>query len=136
MPGCCLAKQSLFSAQVCISAAGLHWNDYGCFCGSGAKSDTAVDEFDAACKAHDKCYEDEVCEHAPHGILLSYPWTVKRSFAGEEVSKVSIKRPWTVAGFSQIIYCLCDYQRLCKQLPKLIKLQRIYSMLSCLMNVY
>ena len=50
--------------------------------------------------------------------------------------KVSIKSPWTVVGFSQIIYCLCDYQRLCKQLPKLINLRKIYSMLSCLMNVY
>ena len=51
-------------------------------------------------------------------------------------TKVSIKSPWTVVGFSQIIYCLSDYERLCKQLPKLIMLQKFYSMLSCLMNVY
>ena len=58
------------------------------------------------------------------------------SSAKSTITKVSIKSPCTVAGFSQIIYCLCDYQRLCKQLPKLIKLQKLYSMLSCMMNVY
>ena len=45
------------------------------------------------------------------------------------------KRPWKVMWFSHIIYFLSDYQRLCKQLPKLIKLQKCYSMPSCLMNV-
>ena len=58
------------------------------------------------------------------------------STKGIVASKVSIKSLCTVAGFSQIIYCLSDYQHLCKQLPKLIKLHKCYSMLSCLMNVY
>ena len=49
--------------------------------------------------------------------------------------KMCLKSPCTVAWFSHIIYCLSDYQCLCKQLPKLVKLQKIYSMLSCLMNV-
>ena len=49
--------------------------------------------------------------------------------------KVCIKSPWTVVWFSQIVYFISDYQRLCKQLPKLVKLQKLYSMMSCLMNV-
>ena len=51
-------------------------------------------------------------------------------------NKICHKRPYTVVWFSHIIDCLGDYQRLCKQRPKLIKLQKMYSMLSCLMNVY
>ena len=57
--------------------ANAHWNGYGCWCGRGNKADTAVDEFDAACKAHDLCYEAEVCKRAPAGILLDYPWRGK-----------------------------------------------------------
>ena len=51
------------------------------------------------------------------------------------VYKVCIKSPWTVVWFLQIVYFISDYQRLCKQLPKLVKLQNFYSMMSCLMNV-
>ena len=39
--------------------------------------------------------------------------------------KVWCKSPWTVFWFWHIIYFLRDYQRLCKQLPKLINLQKI-----------
>ena len=53
----------------------------------------------------------------------------------EQGSKVCLKSPGKDARFSHIIFCLSDYQRLCKQLPKLIKLQKCYSILSCLMNV-
>ena len=56
----------------------------------------------------------------------------KRSINWSKVWGIS---PYKVVWFSHIIYCLSDNQRLCKQLPKLIKLQKIYSMLSCLMNV-
>ena len=52
------------------------------------------------------------------------------------VDKVWCNSPWTVVWFSHIIYFLGDYQRLCKQLPKLIKLQKFYSMQSCLVKVY
>ena len=50
-------------------------------------------------------------------------------------SKVCIKSLWTVVWFSQIVYFIRDYQCLCKQLPKLVKLQKLCSMPSCLMNV-
>ena len=51
------------------------------------------------------------------------------------VCKVCIKSLWTVVWFSQIVYFISDYQHLWKQLPKLVKLQKFYSMMSCLMNV-
>ena len=72
------------------ATAGLHWNGYGCYCGVGNKSDTAVDEFDAACKVHDLCYGDEVCEGAPQGILVDYPWTWSGTLSSE-VSKICEK---------------------------------------------
>ena len=50
--------------------------------------------------------------------------------------KECLRSPWKVVGFPQIIYFLSDYQRLCKQIPKLIKIQKIYSTLPCLMIVY
>ena len=66
----------------------------------------------------------------------SYFWPESlNAWVSDWYTKVRIKSPWTVAGFSQIIYFISDYQRLCKQLPKLAKLQKFYSMMSCLMNV-
>ena len=49
--------------------------------------------------------------------------------------KVCIKSSWIDVWFSHIIYCLSDYQRLCKQLPKLIKLQKCYSIRVALCKV-
>ena len=49
--------------------------------------------------------------------------------------KVWCISPWKVVWFSHNMYCLSDYQCLCKHLPKLIKQLKFYSMLSCLMNV-
>ena len=72
------------------ATAGLYWNGYGCYCGVGNKSETAVDEFDAACEAHDLCYGDEVCEGAPQGILVDYPWTWSGTLSSE-VSKICEK---------------------------------------------
>ena len=43
------------------------------------------------------------------------------SFFGR--AKVCIKSPCTVVWFSQIVYFLNDYQRLCKQLPKFLRVQ-------------
>ena len=62
--------------------------------------------------------------------IASPRWTGRK-----EARKVCIKSPWTVVRFSQIVYFISDYQRLSKQLPKLVKLQKFYSMMSCLMNV-
>ena len=44
----------------------------------------------------------------------------------EKSNKVCIKSPCTVVWFSHTMYCFSDYQRLCKQLPKLIKLPNLW----------
>ena len=50
--------------------------------------------------------------------------TDKLHLSVEEICKECLRSPWKVVGFPQITYFLSDYQRLCKQLPKLIKLQK------------
>lgn len=78
------------SSPMCgnVVTAGAHWNNYGCYCGRGNKCPEGteftsgcpgVDDFDAACEAHDQCYdENDACSRAPAGILLDYPWRVVR----------------------------------------------------------